>query len=101
MGIKWHSKSPEQKKQIKEFYLKFYKNFDCGKCPILLAKDTIAYEEAEILFYGKDNCGGCDMCANFKELTKIHGENCCPCNAFGSEEAYKRLTQLLKRWKLI
>lgn len=102
MGIKWHSKSPEQKKQIKEFYLKFYKEFNCELCPILIAKRKIDYYElADNLFIGKNNYSGCDMCANFKELTKNHEGSSCPCIAFGQEKAYKGLKQLLKRWKLI
>jgi len=104
MGIKWHSKSPEQKKQIKEFYLEFYNNFDSRMCPILIARSTMRpfdSDEIDILFIGKKRYDRCNMCENFKELTKGHCDSCCPCIAFGEEESYRRLIKLLKRWKLI
>jgi hypothetical protein len=101
MGVKWRNKSPEDKKRIKNFYLRFYRNFNCERCPILLAKDMINYEEADNLFIGKNRFDGCNMCTQFKELTKDHDGSSCPCVAFGQEKAYKGLKQLLKRWKLI
>jgi hypothetical protein len=104
-NTKWNSLPKEKKEKIKKYYLKFYKKFDCGRCPFMLAANDIGNVEAIKLFISNESINSseevCERCRSFKELDLEGRWDCCPCLAYGAYDAKKNLAKLLKRWKLI